>query len=222
MLYNKLYGLELLDRAVKGIDGVSVLPYRVYRSPQDFKRSHWTGANRVLIRSNLNGDMSSHHWAMLPRKDVFVRVKSAVKQMFKEGRAAFPDRDDFHLILHRVKPRRSYNLSIGLFHDELGLTVKFNGGSFRTKVWRMEMPIHVDFSNLAKNLQRRGFTENQARVIQARLTRAYGAIIREFKRRGMKTKEIKFETSVTTRKSDPTRLEFYDLLVGSVPKPQQS
>lgn len=51
VLYSKLYGLEQLHRTLAGVEGVDVIPYRVYNSATEVHASHFPrDARRFLVR----------------------------------------------------------------------------------------------------------------------------------------------------------------------------
>ncbi|MFH0713597.1 MAG: hypothetical protein V1722_03570 [Candidatus Micrarchaeota archaeon] len=224
MYYNKQYGLELLGKALNGVEGTSVLPYRVYRSPEEYNWRHFFGASRVLLRSNLDGSLEKTTWINLPRMDAYRGLKTKVRKMFnywnriKYTHARFSEpgqRDSFHIIAHRVELRRNYRVYLSLRHNEGKLKVNISNLNKRRddRTWR-QYHWFVDVNDLPRELARiNGLKPKQAEQITERVKAAHEALIKELKAQGIDPKQTVFEASLATKNRSPTKLEFYDFLL---------
>ncbi len=225
MFFNKRYGLETLRDSLKGIEGVSVLPWKVYRKPSDYKPRDFFGASRVLLRSNLDGSFDSSTWCFLPRTEAYTRVGSKVAKLFKDwnkirdiGKVGVnlpkSQLDSLHVIAHRVAPRSAYKLNVRLSQTEYGVKALVNRLSASDKRWRKVPMLPEELETLGSHHYfLREVGEKRASKIIAQLKAAHAAISAHLTAQGVDLSKVDFEVSASIKKTSPTHLEFYDLLL---------
>ncbi len=229
MFYNKLHGLKFLQRTLKGKRGVSVLPWRVYNSPDEFREEHFPNAQRLLIRTNLRGSLTHTIWTNLPREDVFENPKQAMHRMLEEWKkkvaTEYELRDDLetstakpdslHFIVHSVKPRIKYRANIRITHFSPGgpnPQIKI-GRLVGNDVWRLgtswrSLTPECIFDEL---VDRVWLTRKQASIVTRKIQEVCKVLQEQLKREGLG--HLKFEASASISRDKPTHLEFYDFLL---------
>ncbi|MFH0713820.1 MAG: hypothetical protein V1722_04260 [Candidatus Micrarchaeota archaeon] len=238
MYYNKLYGLEHLRKALHGTAGVSVLPWRVYRKPEEFQPGHFPGAKRVLLRTNLEGNMNRGAWGNLPREEATPReAREVMAQLSRKWveklltdssgiwlRGTEKPRS-LHFIVHSVEPRANYPIAC-IVERQLGISSRwfFNVKTLSrgNKVWRTAAITDSEDSQSADDLEtlkkalhklKTNLNKRQVNTLANRIVRACTAIEKHFKKQGVDLEETVLETSLAVNKREPTKPEFYDLLL---------
>lgn len=236
MYYNKLYGLEHLRKALHGTAGVSVLPWRVYRTPEEFQPEHFPKARRLLLRTNLDGSMNRMVWSNLPRGEANPekarKAMAALSRLWmdktlSESSAFLLSREatkpnSFHFIAHGVEPRENYPIAciaerqpgnLGWFFEVKKL--------YRTeRLWRTPTPSEysyraTDLETLKSTLHqlKTNLNKRQVNTLAQRIVRACTAIETHLKKQGVDLNKTVVETSLAVNKREPTTPEFYDLLL---------
>ncbi len=135
--YNKLDGLRVLERSLEGVEGARVLPFRVYRKPEEFSLAHFEGPpekrkgfarlkfwtrgvpslpDRLLIRMNIEGPMSEGEWTGLPREDAKPQeALTAISGLLSRWKHVHPHRPETgdgsaHFIVHPTRKREDYEI----------------------------------------------------------------------------------------------------------------
>ncbi len=229
MIKNKLYGLRLMKRAFKGVEGISVLPWRVYDSPKEFADSHFPGAKRLLIRTNMPGNNGYETWSYLPREDAHGNAIEKMTEMHdywlntakaeviaNELREEKVKPEAIQFIVHKVEPRNEYQLNLQV-HFRLGKVRLVSANLAQGKVWRNSPKDFIDamnFEDLAKYITaHEPSLQVHANQIVANLEQGYRKVIEKLRDEGHEVDKVDFEMSAATHKDRPTHVEFYDFLL---------
>lgn len=99
ILYSKQFGLRHLQESLKGARGVSVIPYHVYKTPEEFKERHFPqGTRRFLLRTDFqikkgtDYSRGNYIWIKAPRLDadeeprLADKVPQALKKLDEQTR----------------------------------------------------------------------------------------------------------------------------------------
>ncbi len=229
MYFNKLFGLKLLDRAFGQVAGSSVLPWRVYKRPEDFDPRHFPTSERFLLRTDLEGDIRYDAWRHLPRADATVKVKEKMRELrqdwnkvtkldyIREYLKAFStDPNSFRYIVHGVRTREDYRiygrLSSSLSTGKITATLHQWAAM---EDWRDSITYAIDIGDRKKitgRLRELGFNEQDAQVVAISISKSGNAIASQAQKDGLLEKSNDWEASFTVAKQEPTSLEFYDFL----------
>ena len=218
MLYNKLYGLEFMKGALKGVKGATVLPWRVYHSPDEFKPEHFPNAPRLLIRTNFPGNSTEVTHIVLPRSEICRRSNGKMlprvkmREMIRYYPTAPPQ-----FIVHGVEPRSAYPLSIELRNSKGKIAIIVQATDSQSTIWKVSgraVVVADNFKEAYADLVEHGkMSEKDATKLVGNLKCAYKAMLKKLRKDGHELKRVEFETSAALRIDKPTEPEFYDFLI---------
>ncbi len=248
--YNKLDGLRVLEHALKGVKGSRVLPYRVYREPSEFALTDFDlpaspgsrvviAPSRLLVRTNLEGDVSDRYWHQLPRDDATlmdaVRTMNHMRRDWEElgvRPVDEPPRPPMHFIVHPVEHRSHYriygNVTYGSFRARKGFSISLQFPRLEDFVWRnvrehgaADVPqnaIMIPNSFAARRHvplvhdHLKGLLgERDAKTVLDNLQRAMRRIHTHAARTAGKKEHLQYEASFSIKEGE-TDLEFFDLI----------
>ena len=236
--YNKLYGLKLLEEVFKGVNHASVIPYRVYRKPEEFEEEIFRNAQRILIRSNLEGNNPVDAWKKVPRKEINEKDPANIRgtaiglmqNAKKEWKSLLHDYlkglewgntkpNSLHFIVSEVAPRKSLLMIGKLRRDYVNLQFKdFDKHDWRGERGGKEVKIQSltenDLTELRQNEVNPKITPEEAKILAKAIKHAHEAI--EEKIKPMLSPRESWEAWFTINPNSPTKPEFYDLII----KPQ--
>lgn len=236
MFYNKLYGLKMLQKTFKNHTDISVLPYHVIKNPGEFHEisRQYSGTPRFLIRTNLRGNTWIPQYTLLPRRDA--TSKNAIPimtKMLKEWKTAHKNKIDkrrekgdnefvaspnsIHFIVHPVEERTEYlaNIRLRKHGNKFSIIISDIGGEKQEReIWRNPFDKRIDGKNKRDFIQKMveiGLSEEDAMHNFNNIHDAYNRLMAEIKQKKPNMIQ-RWNASCTIRKTNPTKLEFYDLI----------
>ncbi|NYZ78490.1 hypothetical protein H0N96_03755 [Candidatus Micrarchaeota archaeon] len=223
MFNNKLFGLKFLKRTLEGVEGASVLPWKVYKKPEEFNSEHFPKAKRFLIRTNLSGNVPFGMWAVLPREDAYQNVKPVMKEMLVKwhgiphgGEGQPYDPDSIHFIVHGVDERKEYvaNGRIYLIRNK----VYFSMGKIDPEEKRFisnacfEVLDEKNRNRILTAIKSCNLAPEQAEKVYDAIMRSYKAIAAKVAEEGFLRGKEGWDARFSIHRNKPFEIEFYDFL----------
>jgi hypothetical protein len=241
ILWNKEFGLQHLKASLAGVKGVSVIPFRIYRNPAEFRESHFNqDTPRFLLRLNLafpsglsmiaddQDKIYGKIWQAIPRLEPneeprrVQEIPNAMAELMRRRHDYLKllspiSRDS--IIVHPVLAREDYlgYGTVGFRSDEKGkllLAIIAIGRSTNDKVWRQSLlALGNRSSSGALRLKDKLGELGCPNTTTNQLKRALMAIKEDTQKVTENNRHVKeCETSFTIDKRG--KLQFYDFLVG--------
>lgn len=238
MYYNKVTGLQLLDKALKGIKGVKTAVHHVLVVPEDvLKVPIPEGTKRILLRGNFSGNIPPGYWWLMPRREIKVeklgeKREEIAKQLDDMKREVekrkwpkdltypFPlpstDEMNFHAVMHPLKERQAHPFSGTIIATPKLAFIELKKPKVTDKYWRNDEVETITFIPLKRNQVEQalqGILGEKSRPVATSLLKAFGAIQREVRESKLLKGSDTWESSFAIEQQNGEHvLEFYDFL----------
>ncbi|MBI5635628.1 hypothetical protein HY993_01545 [Candidatus Micrarchaeota archaeon] len=230
MIGNKNFSLEFLNRVFANKPGFSVIPYRRYSSPKEFRKNHFPpNTPRLLIRTNLDLPfVSPRVYDQLPRTDSTLEAAQADLMGLNEEWLNRVHKHEslqsvgapIEFIVHPTRKREDFLLKGSILYlpglRQTQVIVFDKSMSPNSGTYDSEQMQITHRAKILKYLSSIGVPKNHAENIHARLLTAF----KELKSRGLKENFLQekryFNARFTFLKSElkkrpqDAKLEFYD------------
>lgn len=231
MYYNKRFGLKFLNRALSGIDGATVLPWREYvcrkrgknYSFDSYLKTHFPNAQRLLLRTDLHGSIPFEEWNYLPRPNLGARAPPPAKVRSVMRKTAINYMETFHkrtlwFLLHPVSRRKNYALYGSLYKFKrtnakpfVRIGTSINSPNWRNRVLDQDFELFAHKNKIIRTLVNCGLSRKEAVAFHQTMVESYKKIRENEAKHGfLKTNDV-WEASFAVPKKDKT-IEFYDFL----------
>jgi ADP-heptose:LPS heptosyltransferase len=221
MFYNKQFGLELLKRALSGTEGINVLPYIRFERPEEFDPNEFRNSPRILIRSNLDGNLSWEEYSHLPRGEIRCRdpknVRSFLRSLVGYWHRYLGKRHNYrpiHFLVHSVERRKDVMFE-GTFRPAgPHALLEMSRPDPDQVVWGLQgSSLRHDTADgvgrLTTKLVRAGMCRADGVRLASRLHEALRLVMRRIEYEGHSDIAPRWTLSFSIQKTDPSRPIFY-------------
>jgi hypothetical protein len=236
MLYNKQFGLDFLNRILSRTKNVRVLRYIRYENIDEIDPRPFCRFRRILVRSNLDGDVDWKKYCHLPRTDIdtddldlgLLRLRLESQASYWHNKNRKFRKYQLHFLLHGVT-RREDILFAGVFRPAADNSLlqlrRPNPGQ---SVWETTKQVvrhcmETQPRELETKLEGLGMNPRHAVTLTETLHAAATTIVRGIKKENLSTLSPQWAASFSIQKNRPTGIVFYGCIFeGKGPIPRRS